>query len=234
MKLLLLLSLLLSSLTGFSQLSMIEAASFEASSRDSIIGSNFEVANVGTDTETFYWDIVRSADMPEEWEFSICDQILCFPVGQESSDCDEPSFQNILAPGESVSYYKVGLYPYGVAGTHTVEFRLTSVCGNVTENDVIATQVITYNITGGSSTKNLQDDKSILIYPNPTADRFQINEDADISDIAIYNIVGKQIFTDSHYVGKSHNISDLDEGIYLVRMMNPDNDVVKVLRLTKE
>ena len=216
---------------------MIETNEFNGDVREDLIGSDFDVTNIGSDVAQFYWSLERSADMPDDWEFSICDQILCFPLGQESSDCDDPSFINVLDPGQTINYYKVGLRPNGVAGVHEATYRLTSVCGNFTEADVIATQVITFSVSGGTDVEDvldIQNDKSVLIYPNPTVDRFQINEDSDISEIAIYNIVGKQIAGDTHYAGKAHDISKLDEGIYLVRMMNSDQEVVKVLRLTKE
>jgi len=234
MRLLLLFSLLFSSLTGFSQLVMVDATELSGDIQQASIGSTFEVTNSGSETAQFYWDLVRPADMPAEWEFTVCDAVLCLPEGVESSLCDDPSLINVLDPGQTISYYKVSLNTNGIAGNHPVEFRLTSVCGDVTQADVLATQTITFSVSGGSSTESLLDVNSILIYPNPTSDRFQINEDTDITNISIYNIVGKQIASDSHFAGKSHDISDLDKGIYLVRMLDAAQDVVKVLRLTKE
>ena len=235
MRLLLLISLLLSSLAGFSQLTMMETVTYDGSSRDSIIGPNFTVTNTGSTTELFYWDLIRGADMADEWQFSVCDQVLCTNEGQERSECD-PAFLNVLEPGESITWFKVGLHPNDVSGTNSVTLRLVRVCEDITEADVIARQIVTYNVSGTSDTHNLskQVDNSILIYPNPTSDRFQINEDSDITNISIYNIVGKKIAGAPHFAGKSHDISDLDKGIYLVRMLDATQEVVKVLRLTKE
>lgn len=75
--------------------------------------------------------------------------------------------------------------------------------------------------------------KQIKIYPNPTTDFIQIANDNDVSKIAIYNIIGKNLKTSTHFSGKSHDVSSLQKGIYLIRLFDENDKVLSVLRLNK-
>ena len=84
-----------------------------------------------------------------------------------------------------------------------------------------------------SSTSYDIDATQIKIYPNPSTDFIQIANDNNVSKIAIYNIVGKNLNTSSHYEGKSHDVSSLQKGIYLIRLFDENEKVLSVLRLKK-
>lgn len=84
-----------------------------------------------------------------------------------------------------------------------------------------------YNVSKKSSAKS-------LIYPNPTFDSFSIKNDSEVDEISIFNIVGKKVLTESHITGEEHKVSELKRGIYLVRLLNEDDEVLQVIRLTKK
>jgi glycosidase len=71
------------------------------------------------------------------------------------------------------------------------------------------------------------------LYPNPATNSFKIN--ADVAKVAIYSITGQLVKSfngdfDSNY---SYDVNDLNNGIYLVRIMDNDNNE-KSLRLIKQ
>ena len=72
---------------------------------------------------------------------------------------------------------------------------------------------------------------NISIFPNPTTDYFKISTDLSISKIEIYNIIGKKIKTLKNTNSNTFAVSDLRNGIYLVRIFNSKNKVLKVIRL---
>jgi len=237
MKNILLLFLLGFATSGYSQLLMETEYSLSGTTADASVDYTFTVTNSGTETENFYWHLNREDGMPRSWAFTICDAVICYAQGTETSICNDPQYINVLAPGQSITFYKIGLHPEGAAGTHSVQFILTKVCGNFDSENVLATADVTFDIQPGSST--VEDDLAalsagLLIYPNPTVDRFQIKNDDDVQSVAIYNIVGKQILKNNHKAGQSHDISDLNKGIYLVRMLDKTNQSLKVIRLTKD
>ncbi len=73
-----------------------------------------------------------------------------------------------------------------------------------------------------------------LIYPNPTHDSFSIKNDTKVSEISVFNIIGKLVLSETHVQGVSHNVSELKKGIYLVRLLDEDDEIIKVIRLTKK
>ncbi len=73
---------------------------------------------------------------------------------------------------------------------------------------------------------------SISIYPNPVADYFKIDSKLIIKKIEIYNIIGKRIKTLTNDNGGLFDVSDLRNGIYLLRAFSQYGKVLKVLRLS--
>lgn len=73
-----------------------------------------------------------------------------------------------------------------------------------------------------------------LIYPNPTFDSFSIKNDEQVAGVSVFNIIGKEVLTEKHHSGIEHNVSELKRGIYLVRLKDENDEVLKVIRLTKK
>ena len=73
----------------------------------------------------------------------------------------------------------------------------------------------------------------ISIYPNPTVDVFNINSGEPVGKVEIFNIIGKKIKVLKNIHSNSFDVSDLRNGIYLVRIFNKHNKVLKVIRLGK-
>ncbi len=235
MRNILLFSILLFATSGFSQLVLESVGAMEGVVTDEEIEYTFTVTNSGTENESFSWQLDRDS-APAEWSFTVCDAVICYSEGQESSICGDPQFVNVLAPGESISWFKVGVHPNGLNGTHSVNFFIIRDCGNIEPENVVSSVEVTFNVSQGTSSVDseeaLTDD--ILLYPNPTIDEFKVKNDVGVKSLAIYNIVGKKVMTTAHKTGQSHDVSGLEKGIYLVRMLDSSNQSMKVIRLTKE
>ena len=72
------------------------------------------------------------------------------------------------------------------------------------------------------------------IYPNPTSNYFKIKDDKKVKHIVILNVLGKFISKSDHKTGMQHDISSLDKGLYLVRLIGEKDALLNVMRLTKE
>lgn len=187
----------------------------------------FTVTNTSDVTQQFFWDIDRPAGIPADWDFSICDTNTCYDWGRETSPCNEPS---VLAAGASATF-TLNTNPNGLSGNHAVNFRILSDCDAASSAIIAKTQ--TFDVTAPENVTAPQK-SDILIYPNPTFNSFQVTDDSNIKSLSIYNVVGSEMMTLRHTKGKYHDVSKLDKGIYLVRMIDNDNDVVKVIRMTKK
>jgi hypothetical protein len=74
---------------------------------------------------------------------------------------------------------------------------------------------------------------SLRIYPNPTTSYFQISDPAGVAKVIVYNIVGNRLREfDARNISR-FDVSDLPEGIFLVRLFDADQRVLKTVRLSK-
>ena len=69
-------------------------------------------------------------------------------------------------------------------------------------------------------------ESSLKIYPNPATQSFSISK--EIKDLNIYNITGKKVkqFSRSTIINKVFSITDLNTGIYFVRIKNDSNKMI--------
>ena len=218
--------------SGFSQELELETSASVTGSADGTLKYDFTITNVGATTAEFYWELVKGQGVPSGWDFQICDANLCYEIGTELPPCDL-SGMNKLAPGVSINYFKVEVFANDIAGNHDIIFRIIDDCSSSVPN-IIEDININFNATSSSNVDEILNDNIIVLYPNPTANRFQINKDDDIASISIFNIVGKNIKNLSHRPGQSHDVSDLEHGFYLVRMLDRNQNTLKVIRLTKD
>lgn len=178
--------------------------------------------NSGRDVE-FYWSIDRG-NVPDEWQFYLCDTNLCYTPNVQSCPCSKP---NLLAPGES-GVLMMHILPNGVDAVGVITLSILTECdGTVSEVDL----PITYEV-GTTSTNTVELNKDINLYPNPAFDNINLQEDENVDYIEIYNIVGKKIKSLTHSTGQSHDVSELNKGIYLVRLLDKSNNILKVIRMT--
>lgn len=216
------------SMTGFSQI-VIENTEVEGSARDEKIALDITLTNLGTETDGYHWILDRTASFPAEWEIQICDCWLCYDWGQEESTCED---QCMLKAGESATF-SVYIKPNGVEAVGMLDLKFVDDCSDLTTEKVGAS--LTYNVSNGTSTDNLDGVAAdLVIFPNPAFNSFFVNDDQNVDHLVIYNIVGKEMYESAHIAGQSHNVTNLEKGIYLVRMMDNKNEVLKVVRLTKD
>lgn len=202
-----------------------DVISVEGDINSSGIIADFEVTNTTDQTIRAYWAIDRSS-VPAEWQFSICDQITCFAYDVEASPANKV---NEFSPNEVFSNYSVHVRPNGVEGVHTILVIFSASTGS---NEVYVEVPITISASLMSSVADIKVE-DITLYPNPTSDYFQIRNDDNIERVSLYSILGKKIFDLKHEIDKSYYISELNKGIYMVRMFNKQGDVIKVVRLSK-
>jgi hypothetical protein len=191
------------------------------------IAAYFTVANLNTSDEAmFYWRIANSSDAPDEWEIHICDKNLCYFHTVHTCPDSNP---NILDAGAS-HVFEYHVNPYGHQDEFTGVFELFSLDDPET---VISSIDITVS-TIISSSEDLISNQNFTVFPNPTAESFQIKNDEHVGTISIYNIIGKQIESHVHTTGKIYNVSDFRKGLYFVRLFDKDGQSLKSIRLNKE
>ncbi len=187
---------------------------------------NVHIVNTANSTLEFYWDIDRG-NAPPEWDFKICDLNLCYFWGVETCPCSQTNF---FQPGDT-SKIQVYMRPNGVEGVADISVRILEICGS---DSTYNSFPVSYVVSNSVSTSFEEIKDNLVLYPNPSSNFFKVKNDETITDVMVYNIIGKKIFEERHRAGQSHDVSRLNKGLYLVRLLDKSNNIVKVLRLNKD
>jgi hypothetical protein len=198
----------------------------QKSSGDSI---NVYVTNTGNTEVNFWWTLNKDESWPSQWQSQVCDMNLCYV---ENIDRCSPSRPNTLAAGATATMY-VKVLPDRVIGTARWSI---SIWGDANNTVLLARTdengTVVYDPS--TSTKNLANEEDLIIYPNPTESVFAIRNDSKVARVSILNVVGKEIRTVAHNRGTQHDVSNLNRGIYLVRLIDRSGKLIKTVRLSKK
>lgn len=73
----------------------------------------------------------------------------------------------------------------------------------------------------------------ITIFPNPATNYISISNEDHVSEISVFNLVGRKIKTFEVQEGARYDVSDLPQGMYLVQVMNHSKKVITTQRIRK-
>ena len=74
----------------------------------------------------------------------------------------------------------------------------------------------------------------VKLYPNPATNRFSISiPGSQVKYITINNIIGKKIRRVAVDPNNKYDVSDLQRGIYIIRIFDHSDNLIKALRLSK-
>lgn len=129
-----------------------------------------------------------------------------------------------LAPGEE-SNLDVHIYPNGINGTAHIELVVYDV--------VDPTHRQTFSYTFNQNAPVIVGGDQLILYPNPANDYFKVESKSVVAKIELYNLAGSQVKTFYAYPDKRYMINDINSGVYLVRLLDVNNKVIKSMRLNK-
>ena len=183
---------------------------------------HIQITNTSNQAINLFWS-KRMTNHPAEWFSWICDQTTCY--GPQFNSCP-PNKPNTLGVGESFDI-SVHMNPVLVEGTGDHELSIIDEEGNVLytiEGEIIISSTTAINEPGSAS---------LSVYPNPTTDFFQVNGASGVKSIELFNIIGNKVRSFDATPSKQYYVGDLNDGIYLVRMVSASNKVIKTIRLSK-
>jgi len=181
------------------------------------------------------WKVVAT-DFPTNWS-----------GGNLSISDNQYSYSNtagLLWNGTSGTTITSGNYDSGVQGDFHMQLDLTSADAgthyltvnlkDATGYNKNITFVVTKSYLGIPVAKNIED---INVYPNPARSNVNVvfNENAGVKTIGIYNLIGKaeKTFLVS---GNSAmlDLTNIPEGIYFIRLMNAQGNVIATRKFTHQ
>ncbi len=159
-------------------------------------------------------------NITQGWSSAVCDKNFCYIPTVDT-------MKLLLAPGES-SNMDIYIYPMGISGSAKVSLKV-EVIGK--EAPVINGS---YLFNQSTPLKSNSEKENIQVYPNPTQDYFMVSSPIVLGKIELYNITGDKAKVYYAYKNKRYYIDDIPSGIYLARMFNLQEEIVKTVVLKKK
>lgn len=185
--------------------------------------------DITMDVDTVYevhWQLFKDGETwNSSWGTQVCDLNLCY---LENVDKNSRGIPNNIYEGTSTWY--VYFIPNEIPGETEMELVLYGDADREVELYRIPIEVHSIKTT---NTVNVHLKNDVTVFPNPAQDFFSLSNDIHVDKIKIYNILGSEIKTFFHYKNAQHLIGDLKEGMYLIRMIDKDNNVIKTTKLNK-
>ena len=163
--------------------------------------------------------------VPTGWEPTVCDNVNCYATFVTA--CPEEYVTEILKGQKMLA--DVHVYDGGIPGPGA------HVILKVYERDDTTSYInIDYLFNKESvGTNNQNRQISLRMYPNPAQDVLHVDFNSGISRIELYNVLGHKVSSFRAENSKNYDISNLEEGIYMVKFITTENKVLKTLKLIK-
>ncbi|MEZ5040559.1 MAG: T9SS type A sorting domain-containing protein [Saprospiraceae bacterium] len=166
---------------------------------------------------------------PLDWLTEISDKNNYYlPESNSNIDPDYNAEEAIyLAPGE-VSDINFHIFPFGSAGDASYKMVFLD---ETDPNKIIAETSFDYSIQRPIMVG--ADKASLKLFPNPSTNYIELPYNTIVSQIDIYNTIGRKIQSFKAENGQQYDISTLPTGLYLVSLVNSQGSVIKTLRFFK-
>ncbi len=178
------------------------------------------VKNLTNETVTYKWEKIIN-NLPSGMTTAVCDINLCYLPSVNMYE-----FQ--LAPNQEARM-DVHVYPNGNIGAADISVKVTEV-GN--EANTITGS---YIFTPSTTSTHHANAYAFNISPNPVQDAFVLTGNTSaVSKIVLFNVIGRMVCSYNATGATRFDVSDLAEGIYLVRLEDRSGRALKTLRMVKK
>lgn len=184
-----------------------------------------QVTNTSDTTVYLLWNR-HETEKPEMWWTWICDLQACYNWNTNSAPANRV---NELRPQESMEF-QVHAKPFGIAGFAQIDVDLFD---HADPENILGTVTATFEASTSTSTEDFFKTDAIRVYPNPTTNFFRIYQADQVDLVEVYSMVGKRVLSYNANTNGQYDVSNLSEGMYLVRLLDRERNVIKTVRLSK-
>lgn len=215
MKRLLLLGSLIFTISGISQVftPVTIDTTFFGEATDNDFYGDVPIDNDDGASNSMYWE-VDSVNLPSNWEFSVCDQDICYPIGTQNIQWNLP---------DNGGYLNMHFYPNGEEGEGFVVLKVND---SPNENQVEYLTFRANATTNGITDNSLE---KISLYPNPATDFINIADGSANTRFEMVDILGNKIKTGKLDLNGNHkiNTSSVLNGVYFITFTEKSRKVTR-------
>lgn len=208
----------------------VEGVDYDLTDLFEIAKSHAEIENVSQGELNLKW-VMAKVDVPQLWQAQLCDLNSCYAFGQ-FTNIDANLNEPLVLAASGTSIMDIGVRHKGQAGIGIYKVEVSTVA----DPSTILTSAIykfTINPDDITGTTTLFNQKAIKLFPNPVTGYFSLTDNDLVKQLQIFNIVGKKMMDMSFQNGDAINVASFPNGLYLVRMMGENGEVLRTTRMTK-
>lgn len=160
--------------------------------------------------------------LPAGWSTYICDANNCYADHVDKCPYNNP---NIIGANDSATL-DVHIFDDGNMGeAHIImwvyekEDTLNKFRADYSFNKIVSNKDV----------KNI----AIKVYPNPASNSFSVEFNTGLTRVDLYSILGKKVTSYPAIQKGSYDISWLDDGLYFVKLIGPNDQMLRTIRLQK-
>ncbi len=190
----------------------------------------------GSGPVTLKW-YVCATNFPADWQANtgICDNTLCFPMSGlwPSGSAATKTTSPYTATSTHDFHLQVNLAGTTSTGTYYVKVRLNN--SAIPGDTATQTYMVSRSPTGVINTTAVL--QEITLYPNPAHNdiNVQFGANSGITTVSLYNIIGKTVAAYKvNGTSANINLEALQSGVYFVRMLDAQGDLVATRKFTKQ
>lgn len=199
------------------------------------------ISSVASGGVIIKWKVIAT-NFPADWQtgaaLGVCDNTLCH------SNYSNTLWNSSTNTGTS---YTSGTYSTAGGDFHlALDLSSTTTTGKyyltvqlADNSNANSTKTVTFLIgQNPTGVNNVTKTDDIALYPNPATDQVNVVYSADdnIKTIAIYNIIGKvvKVYNPLDNSSAKLNIENIPSGIYFVRLIDTQGNVVATRKFTRQ
>ncbi len=160
--------------------------------------------------------------LPAGWTTYVCDANNCYAdfIGK----CPD-AYVNKVKANDSVSL-DIHILDDGIEGeAHIVMW----VYEKEDTSKKVKVDYLFNKVVSNNDFRNIE----IKVYPNPAYNSFSVEYNQGLSRIELYTILGKKVTSYKAQQKSSYDISPLEDGLYFVKLVGPNEQMLRTIRLQK-
>jgi len=196
----------------------------EKESTEFIVYADMRIVNNSGSSTALHFRRTRTVDS------GLTDQLCYGEICTNAGDIAEYVWSDniVLADGENI------LFKPQILNALEVAFTATHTYDVMDDNDnVLASIVVQFNVEDVTNLETLQKEfEKTNVYPNPAKDIIIINTTNKANvDVMITDALGKEVYRKANFTSNSVNVSNLNNGVYFVRVHNKDLNLTEIRKL---
>ncbi|MBK7225904.1 MAG: T9SS type A sorting domain-containing protein [Saprospiraceae bacterium] len=161
--------------------------------------------------------------LPTDWESFVCDNNQCYGSFTVKCPLDNP---NNLIPSQNM-VADVHAYDNAKEGSAYIKLHVFEKAD--TNSRISVDFLFNKESVGTNSIRNIK----MSFYPNPVTNYFQLNYNTGVKKIEIIDPLGKIVKSYETESSKTYDFSALDNGYYLLRIINDEGKMIRTIPIVK-